>query len=330
MTRKICIVGIGAIGGCIADSLCRISGVKVAAIARGATLEAIRQQGLAVTDGATILRRIEIEATDEPAKLGRQDIVVIATKGQALPALSPALAPLIDQDTIILPLLNGVPWWYFAHLDGPAASFQPASVDPAGIVSHHLPPDQVVGGVVHLSVSSPSPATILRGKGNQLIIGDPSRRRPDASAQVRELLSAGGFDVDASTEIHRDVWYKLWGNLCLNPVSALTRATVDAVVEDPQVRELCTLMMGEAAAVSEKFGIRIDASADDRISVAGMLGRFKTSMLQDVEAGRRLEFAPLLGAVTEIARHLDVPVPFTCAVLGLTRLLDQSLTNASP
>lgn len=324
---NICIVGIGAIGGSVAAALSGLPGVTVTAVARGETLDALRRRGLTVVGSDGSVKHVDLEATDRPARLGRQDILVLATKGQALPKVAPALAPLVDDDTVILPLLNGVPWWYFSHLDGPASGFRPASVDPEGIVSRHLPPDQVVAAVVHLSASSPLPATVSRGKGNQLIVGDPGGRRPDAVAKVRTLLSAGGFDVEVSAEIHRDVWYKLWGNLCLNPVSALTRATVDAIAADPGVRELCTRMMGEAAAVSERFGIRIDASADDRIAVAGKLGRFKTSMLQDAEAGRRLELAPLLGAVCEIADHLGVPVPMTRTVLGLAGLLDQSLVN---
>jgi 2-dehydropantoate 2-reductase len=324
MTR-ICIVGVGAIGGCMAGALSPLPDVTLTAVARGATLDSLRRRGLTIAGSGGTVQHVELEATSQPAKLGRQDMLIIATKGQALPKVAPALAPLVGPDTVIVPLLNGVPWWYFAHLDGPAAGLQLDSVDPDGIVTKHLPPAQVVGAVVHFSASSPLPATVSRGNGNQLIVGDPTGRAPDAVARVRALMAAGGFDVELSAEIHREVWYKLWGNLCLNPISALTRATVDAIVADPQTRELCTRIMAEAAAVSERFGIRIDASADDRIAVAGKLGRFKTSMLHDAESGRRLELAPLLGAVCEIAAHLDVPVPYTRMVLGLARLLDQSL-----
>jgi 2-dehydropantoate 2-reductase len=326
LTTRICIVGIGAIGGCVAGALSTLPEVELTAVARGATLDSLKRRGLTVADNDAV-RHVEFEATDHPATLGRQDVLIIATKGQALPKLAPELAPLVDRNTVILPLLNGVPWWYFAHLDGPAAGFQPASVDPEGVVSRHLPPAQVIGAVVHFSASSPLPATVSRGKGNQMIIGDPDGGRPDAVALARRLLSAAGFDVEVSSRIHRDVWYKLWGNLCLNPVSALTRATVDAIAADPDARALCTRVMAEAAAVSERFGIGIDASADDRIAVAGKLGRFKTSMLQDAESGRRLEIAPLLGAVCEIADHLGVAVPYTRSLLGLARLLDQSLVN---
>ncbi len=326
---KICIAGVGAIGGCVAGSLGQVSGATVSAIARGATLDALQRDGVTFLENGVATKHVAIEATDRAGDLGIQDLLIIATKGQALPDLAPSLAPLIGKDTIILPLLNGVPWWYFAHLAGPAAGFRPASVDPDGVVSRHLPPDQVIGAVVHFSVSSPAPATIARGKGNRLIIGDPTGRRPDAVGKVSDLLLAGGFEVELSAAIHFDAWYKLWGNLCFNPVSALTRATADDIAADPQTRELCARVMREAAAVSEKFGVVIDASVEDRIAVTGKLGRFKTSMLQDAEAGRRLEFAPLLGAVSEIADHLGVPVPFTQTLLGLTRLLDRSLNDRS-
>ena len=325
MTTRICIAGVGAIGGCIGGSLGLLPGVTLSAVARGATLDALRRQGIAFMENGAVTKRVGVEATDRPAGLGPQDVLLIATKAQALPELAPSLAPLVGPGTVILPLLNGVPWWYFAHLDGPAAGFQPASVDPGGIVSRHLPPDQVVGAVIHLSASAPAPATVSRGRGNHLIIGDPGGRCADDVARLRELLSAAGFDVEVAARIHGDVWYKLWGNLCFNPISALSRATADAIAEDPETRELCILVMEEAAAISARFGIRLDASAEDRVGVTGKLGRFKTSMLQDAEAGRRLEFAPLLGAASEIADHLGVPVPFLRALLGLTRLLDRSL-----
>lgn len=326
MATKVCVVGVGAIGGCVVGALARVPGLVVTAIARGATLETLRRDGLTLVDGVKE-QRIDVAVSHEATGFGRQDFVIIATKGQAIPSLAPSLAPLLDRDTVVVPLLNGVPWWYFAHLGGQVLGYQPPSVDPGGMVSSHLPPDQVVGAVVHMSASSPAPGVVTRGQGNRFIVGDPSRRQPGAATQVHNLLHGAGFEVETSPEIHREVWYKLWGNLSFNPISALTRATADEIAGDRDVRALCAYLMDEAATVSERFGITIHASADDRIAVAGKLGRFKTSMLQDVEAGRRLEIAPLLGAVTEIAEHLGVSVPYTRVMLGLTRLLDRSLAE---
>lgn len=325
--KKICIVGIGAIGGVVAGSLAGRPGIGATAIARGATLEALRRDGITFLKDGAVEKRVPIEANDRPAELGPQDLLIIATKGQSLPDLAPSIAPLIGAGTIILPLLNGVPWWYFAHLAGPAAGFRPASVDPDGIVTRHLPPDQVVGAVVHFSVSSPAPGTVLRGAGNRLIIGDPSGRKAEAVSDLRDMLTAAGLEIELSPSIHLDAWYKLWGNLCFNPISALTRSTTGEIAGDPQAREFCAKVMREAAAVSKAFGIEIDASVEDRIAVTGRLGSFKPSMLQDAEAGKRLEFAPMLGAVSEIAAHLGVPVPFTDGLLGLTRLLDGSFSS---
>ena len=219
-------------------------------------------------------------------------------------------------------MLNGVPWWFFAGTGGPMAGRRLEAVDPGGMVSAHLPPKQVVGAVVHLSASSPVPGAVRRAAGNRLILGRVTAGGPDP-APVRDLLIRAGFEVEVAPEIRREVWYKLWGNLSMNPISALTRATVDRIAGDAEARALCGHMMREAAAVSARFGLRIDASVEDRLAVTGKLGAFKTSMLQDAEAGRPLEIGALLGAVVEIAAALGEEVPFTRAVFGLARLLSE-------
>jgi 2-dehydropantoate 2-reductase len=324
MMSRVCVVGLGAIGGTVAAALSLSASVAVSGLARGRSLAAIERNGLVVR-GSSGEHNLRFDVADDARRFGEQDVVFIATKGQALPELAPLLTPLIGASTIIVPLLNGVPWWFFAHSAGPLKGFRPHSVDPDGIVSCSLPPDQVVGAVVHMSATSPAPGIVIRGLGNAVALGDPGGRNPGAAQHVCDLLAAGGLDAEIRSDIHHAVWFKLWGNVSFNPVSALTRATTDDIATDADTRELCSTMMREAAAVSEGFGLCIDASVASRIAMAGKLGRFKTSMLQDVEAGRRLEIAPLLGAVAEIATALKIPVPFTRAVLGLTRLLDLSL-----
>lgn len=323
---KACVVGVGAVGGVVAEALVRAGTSEVSALARGRTLEVLRRDGLTVHQQNGDSGKVALHLSDEPAKLGRQDVLFLATKAQALPVLAPSLAPLVGPDTAIVPLINGVPWWFFAHFGGSARGMIVHAVDPDGVVSHHLPPDQVVGAVVHFSSTNPQAGIVQRGMGNRIIIGDPGGSGRDTS--VAALLRGAGFEIDPTDAIHQDVWFKLWGNGSFNPVSALTRATIDRIAHDADTRALCIAMMYEAAAVSERFGLTIPVSPEDRIAVTEKLGGFKTSMLQDAEAGRELEIAPMLGAVAEIATVLDVPIPFTRAVLGMTRLLSGSLSGA--
>jgi 2-dehydropantoate 2-reductase len=319
---KVCVVGLGAIGGLVAARLARVADVR--AVARGATLQAVWENGLTLLQDDREIR-VRVPVTDDPSTLGIQDIIFLCVKGQALPALAPTLAPLVGPGSIIVPLLNGVPWWFFAGYGGPACDLRLNSIDPGGLVSANLPPSQTVGAVVHLTATTPVPGVALLGAGNRLIIGATRDGGGEDARRVQQMLSLADFEVELSEDIRRELWYKLWGNLSFNPISALTRATADRIAGDPYVRTLCANLMAEAAAVSARFGLIIHASAEDRISVAGELGRFKTSMLQDLEGGRPLEFEPLIGAVIEIAEKLEVEVPFAKAVYGLIRLLAGSV-----
>jgi 2-dehydropantoate 2-reductase len=336
MAMKVGIVGAGAIGGFIGARPAAAGNAEVCALARGATLAALREQGWRLREAgqeADKLVRAPARASDDPVALGAQDLLVIAVKGPALPALAPRLAPLIGAHTLVLPAMNGVPWWFGDAL--PALRGAPlASVDPGGVISRAIPFAQVIGGVVHISCSTPEPGLVQHRIGQGLIIGEPMAGPETVTAigaaangpgservqRIASLLRGAAFEVTVSADVRRDTWYKLWGNLTMNPVSALTGATIDRVLGDPLVRELCSQAMREAARVGEKIGCPIAQSPEDRHAVTAKLGAFKTSMLQDVEAGRPLELDAIVTAVHEIARRVDVPTPVIDGLLGLTRL----------
>lgn len=324
MTRmKIAVVGLGAVGGLLAARLA-LAGHAVGAVARGATLQAVRAQGLRLRVGSNE-QAARITASEDAGVLGPQDLVVIALKGQALPNAAASLAPLIASHTVVLPAMNGVPWWF---LRTPALSLRLGpdrqhirSVDPQGRIDAALPLPQVLGCVVHLTCSQPQPGVVRHGLGNRLIIGEPLGALSDRVVQVTQVFADAGFQAEPSADIRREIWFKLWGNMTTNPVSALTGATADRILDDPLVRSFLLRAMAEAAAIGEQLGCPIEQSGEDRLVVTRQLGAFKTSMLQDSEAGRSLEIDALVGAVHEIGLKLDLPTPNIDAVLGLTRLM---------
>ena len=315
---KVCIVGAGAIGGFIGTRLARAGEAQVSALARGATLQALRTQGWRLRQGGELLQA-PATASDDPAALGVQELVVVALKGQALPELAPRLAPLIGRDTLVLPAMNGVPWWFGRGVaalgDAPLQS-----VDPGGVVGRAIPFEQVLGCVVHASTATSEPGLVEHRMGQGLIVGEASGGLSERVQRVVALLQNAGFDATASANIRQDIWYKLWGNLTVNPVTAITGATTDRVLDDPLVRAFCTAAMREAAAIGERLGCAIAQSPDDRHAITRKLGAFRSSMLQDVQAGRAIELDAIVGVVHEIATRLGVASPNIDALLGLTRL----------
>jgi 2-dehydropantoate 2-reductase len=314
---KICIVGAGAIGGWLGTRLACSGTEPVSALARGDTLAALRQHGWRLDEDG---RRWQAPARAEAdaAALGPQDLLVLTVKGQALPALAPTLAPLLHPGTVVLPAMNGVPWWFF---HGRTELTEPLhSVDPGGAVARHLPPAQVLGAVVHASVRTAEPGVAQHVMGRGLIVGEPAGGTSARLEAVTARLRAAGLDVTASTDVRRDLWYKLWGNLTMNPVSAITGATIDRIQSDPLVRGFCSAAMVEAARIGQRIGCPIDQSPEDRHAITARLGAFRTSMLQDVDAGRAIELDPIVGVVHELGQRLAVPTPNVDALLGLTRL----------
>lgn len=322
---KICIVGLGAIGGLFAARLGQRlppGEVMLSALARGATLAAVRQHGLRVhgLEGTTAM---PLQASDDPAALGVQDLVILAVKGPALPAVAPAVAALCGPHTRVLAAMNGVPWWFFEDLPGPCHGLALQSVDPGGAVRALLPARRVFGCVVHASATAPGPGEVRPVMGQGLVIGEAGTTADDgASLQaVAAVLERAGFDVTRSAQVQREVWFKLWGNMTMNPVSALTGAPCDRILDDELVRGFCSAVMQEAQAIGAAFGVPIDQAPEARHAVTRKLGSFKTSMLQDAEAGRPLELDALLGAVREIGAHLGQATPNIDALFGLVRLM---------
>jgi len=314
---KVAIVGLGAVGGLIAARLAA-AGHEVSALARGRTLALVRERGLVVESNG---RRsvAAIAASDDAASLGRQDLVVIALKAPALAAVAPALAAMTDERTVLLPAMNGVPWWFMpaAMPDSPPLE----SVDPGGRLLAALPIDCVLGCVVHLAASCPEPGHVQHTFGERLIIGEPRGGDSRRAEGLRAMLAEAGFEAEASGDVRREVWYKLWGNMTMNPVSALTGAASDAILDDPLVFDFMVRVMAEAAAVGARIGCAIDQSGAERMKLARKLGSFRTSMLQDADAGRPIELDALVAAVHEIGGRVGVATPNVGALLGLTRLM---------
>jgi 2-dehydropantoate 2-reductase len=321
-TLRTTVVGPGAVGSLLAHGLLS-AGIETALLATGRRAREIEAHGLVLVDAegrdAVVQPRVAVQAEE----LGQQDVVFLCTKSTALLTLAPCLAALIGPNTTIVSLMNGVPWWFLHGLDGLEGlpdPWHPKSVDPGGTVSKALPPAQCLGCVVHLSSALDARGRVLPGRGRRLIVGAPSRNGSNRVQAVVDLLKSARFDVEFSSDIHREIWAKLWGNLTMNPISALTLATADKILDEPHTRRLIENMMLEAQEVGARLGITLDMSIADRIAVTRQLGAFKTSMLQDVEAGRPLEVDAIIRSVSELARVLGVPAPFIEAILGLIAL----------
>lgn len=318
---KIAIIGAGAIGGWFGVRLAK-AGHTVSVLARGQTLEAIQSHGWRLSENGAELTE-QVQASDDPPALGHQDLIILTVKGPALNDLAPRLAPLIGPATLIMPAMNGVPWWFLLGGGGELASTPLETVDPTEAISKALPFAQIVGCVVHASAFVSAPGSVTHKAGNRLIIGAP--KGSGAKAEIAcAAFAAAGFEVVHSPHIQRDIWYKLWGNMTMNPISAVTGATCDRVLDDPLVSEFVLRVMAEAKDIGARIDCQIDERGEDRNQVTRSLGAFKTSMLQDVEAGRAIELDQLLAAPREIGLKLGVPTPNLDALFGLTRLFGQT------
>ena len=315
---KVCIIGAGSIGGLIGAKLAIAGQAQVSVLARSATLHSLRQNGWRLQQGGQLLQA-PAQASDDAAALGPQDLVLIAVKGPALTTVARGIAPLLGPKTRVLPAMNGVPWWFCQGQPG-AGEAPLQSVDPGGVITQAIARERVIGCVVHIAASSPEPGFVQHGFGQGLIIGEAGGGRSAEVQSVADVLAGAGFEVTHSEDVRRDIWFKLWGNLTMNPVSALTGATVDRVLGDPLVRAFCTAAMTEAAEVGARIGCPVSQSPEDRHAITTKLGAFKTSMLQDVEAGRPIELDGIVGAVREIAQRVGIATPNVDALLGLTRL----------
>ena len=315
---KVCIYGAGAIGGWIGAKLAA-AGCTVSVVARGATLEALRTQGLRLQEGAETFS-FPVQASAAPAELGVQDLVVVAVKAPAMPDVARAIGPLLGPETMVLTAMNGVPWWFFEGFGGRYAGTRLKSVDPEGAIAAALPPQHTIGCVVHASCAVRAPGLVQHHFGRGLIVGEPSGAETPRVRALSELLQRAGFEAKVSPQIQQEVWYKLWGNMTVNPVSAITGATTDRLLDDELVRGFMSAVMLEAREIGARIGVPIAQMPEDRHQITRKLGAFKSSMLQDVEAGKPVELDALVTVVKEIGTLTGVATPFTDALLGLSRL----------
>ncbi len=308
------IIGAGAIGGWIAAKLA-LAGENVSVLARGPTLEALRT-GLMIREEGK-LERAEVKASGDPDEIGRQDLLVIAVKGPALAEVAASAGAMIGPGTLIVPMMNGVPWWFLGE--------EPIrAVDPDGMIAASLPLPQLVGSVVHAACRRTAPNAIEVVHADRLIIGEPAGGPSERVERLAALFTAAGVPAEANDNVRRATWYKLWGNMTMNPISALTLAQSDRILAEEKIRPFILACMAEAAAIGEAIGCPIQESGEDRMAVTARLGAFKTSMLQDVEAGRSIELEALVGAPLEIARKVGVAAPHIETLYGLTRLMGES------
>jgi 2-dehydropantoate 2-reductase len=315
---KVCIYGAGAIGGWMGVKLAQ-AGHEVSVVARGDTLGALREHGLRLIESG-VTHAAQVNASDKPADLGVQDLVVVAVKGPAMASVAAHIAPLLDSNTIVLTAMNGVPWWFCDGLGRDFAGKRLKSIDPDGTIAAAIPTAQTIGCVVHASCLVEAPGVIKHHQGNGLIIGEASGQASQRVVALTATLAEAGFNASMSEQIQRDVWYKLWGNMTMNPISAMTGATTDRILSDELARNFVTSIMLEAKEIGARFGIPIEQAPEDRHAVTLKLGAMKTSMLQDVQGGKAVELDALVGAVRELGQVTGVATPYTDALLGLARL----------
>jgi 2-dehydropantoate 2-reductase len=315
---KVCIFGAGAIGGWLGVHLAQ-AGCTLSAVARGATLKALQTKGLTLHQ-AGVVQTVPVRVSSQVSELGVQDVVIIAVKAPALADVAAQIAPLLGAQTLVFTAMNGVPWWFLQGFGGRLAGTRLQTIDPSGDIAQGIPADHLLGGVVHASCSLDAPGVIRHHFGNGLIVGEPSGQATARAQDWVALLVRASFNATLSAQIQKDIWYKLWGNMTVNPISGMTGATTDTILNDDLVRTFISTVMLEAKAIGEQLGIPIDQQPEDRHAITRKLGAFKTSMLQDVEAGKTIELDALVSAVRELGQLTQVPTPFTDALLGLSRL----------
>ncbi|MFN4283965.1 MAG: 2-dehydropantoate 2-reductase [Alphaproteobacteria bacterium] len=314
---RICIFGAGAIGGFMGAELA-LAGADVTLVARGPHLAAMQKNGLKlIRDGQEKVAKVRVVET--AAEAGPQDFVVITLKAHSVPPVVPTLQPLLGPDTAVVWGVNGVPWWYFYGLDSPLKDTRLASVDPGDVQWNGLGPQRMIGCVVYPACEVTEPGVVQHIEGDRFTLGEPSGEKTARVAALSEALVKAGLKAPVRPRIRDEIWIKLWGNLCFNPISALTHATLDVIATEPGTRAVARAMMLEAQAIGEKLGVKFGIDVDKRIAGAAGVGAHKTSMLQDLERGRPMEIDALVTAVQEMGRLVDVPTPTVDTVLALIR-----------
>jgi len=313
---KICVYGAGAIGGYLAVDMA-LAGHDVTVIARNKNLEAIRKNGLKLIIGGEERIATNISVTDNPAEASPQDYVFIATKSHQAIDIIDMLQPLLGPDTAVITAQNGVPWWYFYALEGYTEPHFLESVDPGGVQWKTIGPKRAIGCVVFPATELVEPGVIKHLSGDKFTLGEPDGTISERVTKLSEAMIEAGFQAPIRDNIRDDIWKKLWGNLCFNPVSALTHATLDVVTTDEGTREVCRQMMIESKAVAEKLGVNFRIEIEARIDGASKVGAHKTSMLQDLQGGRAMEIDALVTSVQELGREVGINTPIIDTVLAL-------------
>lgn len=322
---KVAIIGVGAIGGYVGIRLA-LAGEDVTFIARGANLEALRTRGIRLVNADGSEERVpRVKATDNYAEAGPQDMVVLAMKAHQVEAVASEVPKLFGPKTVVIPMQNGVPYWYFHGHQGPFAGARVESVDPSGAIYRNIPCERVIGCVVYPAAELVEPGVIKHVEGNRFPVGEPDGSNSERVSQVAQCFIGGGMQAPILSDIRSEIWLKLWGNLTFNPISALSRATLAGICQYPPSRAIAAAMMAEAQCVANQLGVKFRVSLEKRIAGAEKVGHHKTSMLQDVEAARTLEIDALLGSVVELARRTNTPTPHIDTVYALTKLLAKTL-----
>jgi 2-dehydropantoate 2-reductase len=326
---KVCIYGAGAIGGYLAAGLSGVDGVELSLVARGPHLAAIRSRGLTlrIGDEVRVCRPI---ATSDPRELGAQDYVIVCLKAHQAWQVADQMAPLLGPDTAVVTGQNGVPWWYTHGLDARFSEARLRSVDPQDRQWTAIGPQRAIGCVVYPATEIIEPGVVRHIYGDKFALGEPDGSISPRSMRLSALLQSAGFDAPVLKDIRSEIWLKLWGNLCFNPISALTRATLDVVATEPSLRSLSIHMMTEAQQIATRFGATFRVDITRRVDGAARVGAHRTSMLQDLENGRPLEIDALLTSVQEMGRLVGVETPYIDMVLGLVQQLGRSLNIYPP
>lgn len=315
---KICIFGAGAIGGYMGAKLAQ-AGADVSLVARGPHLEAMRAMGLTLIEEG-VLTTVPVTVSDSAADLGPQDYVIITLKAHSVPQVVGLMKPLLGPRTTIVSGVNGIPWWYFHKLGGSLEGTRLASVDPGNAQWDGFGPDNVLGCVVYPAAEVVEPGVVRHIEGNRFSLGEPDGSKSERAAALSEALSAAGLKAPVRPRLRDEIWVKLWGNLSFNPISALTHATLDVLCTDPGTRDVARQMMGEAQTIAEKLGIKFPIDVERRIDGGAAVGAHRTSMLQDLDAGRPMEIDALVGSVQELGRITDTPTPAIDIVSSLVKL----------
>jgi 2-dehydropantoate 2-reductase len=318
---KIAIIGVGAIGGYVGIRLA-LAGEDVTFIARGANLEALQRSGIRLENADGTVESVpRVRATDDYATVGPQDIIVLAMKAHQVEAVTGEVPKLFGPETVVIPMQNGIPYWYFYAHPGEMAGARVQSVDPNGLIYERIPCERVIGCVVYPAAELVSPGVVRHVEGNRFPIGEPNGADSARVSRVARCFVGGGLQAPVLNDIRAEIWLKLWGNLTFNPISALSRATLAGICQYPPSRAVAVSMMREAEVVANKLGVKFRVPLERRIAGAEKVGHHKTSMLQDVEAARTLEIDAVLGSVVELARRTGTPTPHIDTVYALTKLL---------